>query len=129
MKKFIPNTNEELINEMKKDNFKGTYSIKNDIVIWNISNEVFLEIVFNNQPNESYISYNCRIDNKDIYLSHEHLKIEELYGLLEELNNGTNDLVVKKTIFGKSPRLYFGGDARSIEEKLKNNHNYKIFRF
>lgn len=43
MKNFIPEINKELINKMKDDNFKGTYYTENNIVIWNISNEVFLE--------------------------------------------------------------------------------------
>lgn len=128
MKKFIPKTNEELIKKMKEDNFKGTYSIKNDIVIWNISNEVFLEIILYNQPNESYISYRCKIDNKQTYITHEHPKMQELYELLKELNNETNTLVIKKTFFGKSPRLYFGKDAQSIEKNLKNTHKYEIFK-
>lgn len=129
MKKFIPKTNEELIKKMKEDNFKGTYNIKNNNIIWNISNEVFLEIILYYQTNESYISYSCKIDNKEIYITHEHLEMEELYELLKELNNETNTLVIKKTIFGKTPKLYFGKNAKFIKENLKNNHKYKIFKF
>ncbi|MCX4365529.1 MAG: hypothetical protein OSJ70_07140 [Bacilli bacterium] len=74
MEKLIPKINEELITEMKRDNFKGDFSIKNNIVIWNTSSEVFLKIILDNQLDESYISYNCKINNKEIYLSHEHKK-------------------------------------------------------
>lgn len=94
-----------------------------------ISNEVFLEIILYNQPNESYISYSCKIDNKEIYITHEHPEMEELYELLKELNNESNTLVIKKTNFGKTPKLYLGKNAKSIEENLKNNHKYKILKF
>ena len=129
MNKFIPKTNEDLIKKMNENKFKGNYYIENNIIIWNISNEVFLEIILNNQPDEGYIDYGYRINNKTFYIAHDHPEMEELYELLEELNKETNTLVIKKTIFGKSARLYFEKIDKFDESKFKNNNKYEIYKF
>lgn len=129
MNKFIPKTNEELIKKMDENKFKGTYHIEQNIIIWNISNEVFLEIILNNQSNEGYIAYNCKINNKELNITHDHPEMEELYELLEDLNKETNTLVIKKTIFGKLPKLYFGKIDKFDESNIKNNNKYEIYKF
>lgn len=129
MKKFIPKNPEELISKMKKAKFKGEYIVKDDIVAWYISNEIKLEIILDNNPDEAYISYYAKLDDKIYYLTHEHPLMEELYNLLEELNRETNILLVKKSIFGKISRLYFASNEDFKEEKYKNKKRYEIYKF
>lgn len=129
MKKFIPRTNEELINKMKKEKFKGEYKVKDDIVAWYISKEVKIEIILNNIPDEAYISYYVKIDNKVYYMTHEHPLMDEIYEVLLELNKETNMLVVKKSIFGKVPRLYFSCYDDFNEKKFSNKKKYDIYKF
>ena len=59
-------------------------------------NEKILEKIINNQFGEGYISYNYIFNNKEIYITHFHPLMEELYKQLKEVNNGINILVVKK---------------------------------
>ena len=129
MNNFIPGTSEELLNKMIENRFKGTYFIKHGNVIWNISDKVFLEIIIENQFDEAYISYNCRINNKEIAITHSHPLSEELYDVLNELNNETNILLIKKTIFGVKPKLFLGKSVKFNESKYRNSKKYIIYKF
>ena len=55
--------------------------------------------------------------------------MEDVYDLLMELNQETNMLVVKKTIFGKVPRLYFTSYNDFSEKKFSNKRKYDIYKF
>lgn len=129
MKNFIPKNIEELKNKMKKENFRGVYYVKEETLIWNISSEFFLEITLVLEHNECYLTYNHKVGGQEKYLSHEHPSLEELYGLLERINKGPNMLVLKKTLLGKSTKLYSCEIEKDVEENSKNSSNYQSFKF
>ena len=83
MENFIPKTKEELVNQMKGDNFKGDYYIQDNFIIWNISDKISLKILLYNQPDIAFITYSCNIDNKTLYVTEDEPLMEETTEELE----------------------------------------------
>ena len=99
MEKYIPQKEEELVEKMKENNFKGNYYIKDKLICWNIHPEVEIKIVLNNNGEEVYIQFPNG--------THEHVSNDEVWEYLCSLNKEGGVIVIKNGLFKKKKTIYF----------------------
>lgn len=101
-KKFIPKNTDDLYLQMKKNDFHGKLSRDKELIVWELDNNIILNILVNNQPHEGYIDTYYLNNGKRIPLTHWHPMDDEIYDDLVDINLGKTIWVTKKNIFGKS---------------------------
>lgn len=122
---YIPETNENLIRKCLENNFRGTFSVENDIIIWNVTKHILLNIILHNQGDEGYIA-EYYIDSKGRIspYTHWHPENYEIFGDLQNIND--NEIIAERhDIFGHKKIIMCSKQRIS---GLKNNifFRYKI---
>ncbi len=93
---YIPETNEELIQKCHENNFRGTFSIENNIIVWHVTKHILLNIILHNAFNdEGYIAeYYIDINGKAFSQGHWHPENYEIFDDLQDVND--NEIIVTR---------------------------------
>ncbi len=115
---YIPKNNEDLIQKCQKNNFRGTFSVENDIIIWNVTKHIVLNIILHNHDDEGYISeYYVDSNGRSYPYTHWH---PENYEILDDLQNVNDNqiILIRRDIFGRKKIII---DSRQNLSELKDN--------
>jgi len=115
---YIPKTNEDLIQKCRENNFRGTFSVENDIIIWNVTKHIVLNIILHNHDDEGYISeYYVDSNGRSYLYTHWHPENYEIFDDLQNVNDN-QIILVQRDIFGRKKMII---DSRQNLSKLKDN--------
>lgn len=115
---YIPETNEDLIQKCKENNFRGDFSIENDIIIWKVTDNIVLNIIIHNHDDEGYIDeYYVDSKGRAFEYTHWHPENYEIFGDLQNVNDN-EIIVIRRDAFGRK-KIIIGSKQRLAG--LKNN--------
>ncbi|MDE5557080.1 MAG: hypothetical protein K2J32_05210 [Ruminococcus sp.] len=115
---YIPENNEDLIKKCEDNNFRGTFSIENDIIIWKVTHNIVLNIILHNHDDEGYISiYYVDSKGRSYAYTHWHPENDEIFGDLQNINDN-EIIVIRRDIFGRKKIII---DSKQRLAGLKNN--------
>lgn len=115
---YIPETNEDLIQKCKENNFRGDFSIENDIIIWKVTDNIVLNIIIHNHDDEGYIDeYYVDSKGRAFAYTHWHPENYEIFGDLQNVNDN-EIIVIRRDAFGRK-KIIIGSKQRLAG--LKNN--------
>ena len=115
---YIPETNEDLIKKCEDNNFRGTFSIENDIIIWKVTDNIVLNIILHNHDDEGYIAiYYVDSNGRSSAYTHWHPENYEIFGDLQNVNDN-EIIVIRRDMFGHKKIII---DSKQRLAKLKDN--------
>lgn len=115
---YIPETNEDLIKKCEDNNFRGTFSIENDIIIWKVTDNIVLNIILHNHDDEGYIAiYYVDSNGKSFAYTHWHPENYEIFGDLQNVNDN-EIIVIRRDMFGHKKIII---DSKQRLAGLKDN--------
>lgn len=116
---YIPETNENLIEKCRQNNFRGDFSIENDVIIWKVTKHIVLNIILHNAFNdEGYISEYYMDNNGKLFpQTHWHPENYEIFGDLQNVNDN-EIMIIRYDIFGRKKIII---DSRQKLSGLKDN--------
>lgn len=108
---YIPETNEDLIQKCKENNFRGSFYIENDIIIWKVTDNIVLNIILHNHNDKGYISeYYVDSKGRTSAYTHWHPENYEIFGDLQNINDN-EIIVIRHDIFGRK-KIIIGSKQR-----------------
>lgn len=115
---YIPETNEDLIKKCQENNFRGTFFIENDIIIWNVTQHIVLNIILHNHDDEGYIAeYYVDSNGRASIYTHWHPENYEIFGDLQNINDN-EIIVIRRDVFGRKKIIM---DSKQRLAGLKDN--------
>lgn len=121
--KFIPKTEQELVEKMKENNFKGEYYVKNNIVYWKLYPKEKIQIILHNQDDETYV---ILPDG-----NHVHIEDNKIFEYLMDFNELDEEYYIEKhkrinfsdilTMIGINVILF--GSVGAVFDGLKKGEN------
>lgn len=116
---YIPETNEELIKKCHENNFRGTFSTKDDIIVWQVTKHILINIILHNAFNDEGYIAEYYIDNngKTFPQGHWHPENYEIFSDLQNINDN-EILVIRHDILGRKKIII---DNRQHLDNLKDN--------
>lgn len=109
---YIPETNEDLIEKCQENNFRGSFSVENNIIVWKVTKNIVLNIILHNHPDDEGYIEEYYIDDKgrsSVY-THWHPENYEIFGDLQNVNDN-EIIVVRRDIFGRK-KIIIGNSQR-----------------